>query len=74
MRKSPIYGMCITAGVTAGVVSTCLMCGVVLPPHPNAGDGILALLFLMVLIPVGIIGGILWANLIQKRRVTPESS
>jgi uncharacterized protein YneF (UPF0154 family) len=70
LRKSLIYVACITAGVIAGIAWTSLICRSAFPPDPNPGDGILAMIFLMVFILAGVFGGVLLAKSIQKKRST----
>jgi uncharacterized membrane protein len=52
-----LFARWIVAGAFVGFLTSILIGWLITPRHPNAGDGILAMILLLILVPIGSLVG-----------------
>jgi uncharacterized membrane protein len=66
-RTVVLFAQWISAGAFVGLLTSILIFRFLTPQHPNAGDGILAMFLLLILVPVGSLVGCIRAVIIFER-------
>jgi hypothetical protein len=66
-RSVALFARWIVAGAFVGLLTSILIGGLIMPRHPNAGDGILVMMLLLILVPIGSLVGCIRAVMIFER-------
>ena len=67
VRSVVLFSRWIVAGAFIGLLTSVLIGWLIMPRHPNAGDGILAMLLPLILVPIGSFVGCVRAVMIFER-------
>jgi uncharacterized membrane protein len=66
-RSVGLFARWIAAGAFVGLLASILIFWLLTPRHPNAGDGILAMILLLILVPIGSLVGCIRAIMVFER-------